>query len=194
MDGQLVGVLLAAGFGRRFGGDKRVHALPDGGLMALASARQLKLVCRHTLVVVRSDDDILAGWMRDIGCTVVCTADAAQGMGHSLASAVLATRKAAGWLVALADMPFIRQETYRAVKEALAAGSPIARPSYRGRPGHPVGISCAWREQLVALTGDMGARDLIREAGRSCTIIEVDDRGVIQDIDTPTDLLSGGSQ
>jgi molybdenum cofactor cytidylyltransferase len=194
VDGQLVGVLLAAGFGRRFGGDKRVHALPDGTLMALASARQLQSACRHTVVVVRADDDFLASGMRDIGCTVVCCADAAQGMGHSLATAVLATRSAAGWLVALADMPFIRQESYRLVREALAAGLPIARPSYRGLPGHPVGFSAAWREELAVLTGDKGARDLVAEAGRSCAIVEVDDPGVIRDIDTPADLLSGAGR
>lgn len=193
VDGQLVGVLLAAGFGRRFGGDKRVHALPDGTLMALASARQLQSACRHTVAVVRSDDDLLANGMRDIGCTVVCSADAAHGMGHSLATAVLATRTAAGWLVALADMPFIRQESYRLVREALAAGLSIARPSYRGQPGHPVGFSAAWGGKLAVLTGDRGARDLVAEAGRSCAIIEVDDPGVVRDIDTPADLLSGGS-
>ena len=65
-----------------------------------------------------------------------------------------------GWLIALADMPFVRPETIRAVLAALAKGAAIAAPSYRGERGHPVGFARAFYEELSTLKGDAGAREL----------------------------------
>lgn len=181
----VVGVLLAAGFGRRFGADKRFHPLSDGTPMAVAAARRLRVACAYSVAVVRADDADLAALLQETGCAVVHSAAAAQGMGHSLAAGVAATAGAGGWLVALADMPYIAPASYRAVLAALAAGAPIARPRHRGAPGHPVGFAREWQPHLAALGGDSGARELVRAAGERCVAVEVDDAGVLCDVDIP---------
>lgn len=184
-----VGLLLAAGSSSRFGADKRWHRLADGTPMALRSAAALLSACSRVIVVLRRDDDELAERCTAIGCEVVRNPLSAAGMGTSLACGVAASRDAGGWLVALADMPFIQPDTYKAVIAALARGASIARPGYRGEAGHPVGFSAAWGAALAALAGDRGARDIIAAAGKACATIELEDRGVLQDVDRHSDGL-----
>nr|MBL8411488.1 nucleotidyltransferase family protein [Dechloromonas sp.] len=185
--GEIVGILLAAGFGRRFGADKRLLEI-DGMPLAVHSARKLQAACARSIVVLRPEDDALAAHPGLSGCTVVRCAESSHGMGHSLVAGVAASVDAAGWLIALADMPFVAPASYRVVVDALRDGAALAQPGYQGRPGHPVGFAAVWRDGLLALTGDSGARDLVRSAGAGRVLCPVDDPGIHQDIDLPVDL------
>ena len=109
-------------------------------------------------------------------------------MGVSLAHAVRVTPEATSWIVALADMPFIRPETIRLVAERLDSGAALVAPAWRGERGHPVGFAARFRDELSALTGDAGARELLRSRRDELDLIECDDPGVLRDIDTPADL------
>src|SRR3989442_312708 len=122
------------------------------------------------------------------GVQIDQTIDAGEGMGTSLAAGVRATSDADGWIVALADMPFIRPETIRIVAKALRDGAAIAAPSFRGERGHPVGFARRFLEELSSLRGDDGARQLLNQHPESLTLHEVDDPGVVRDIDKPSDL------
>ena len=182
------GILLAAGRGSRFGGDKLRAQLRDGTPIGVQAARRLQSVLPRTLAVVRPDDVELAGILSDAGVKVTTCADAHLGMGASLAHAVRESGGADGWIVALADMPFIRPQTIEAIASALRAGALIAAPSHDGKRGHPVGFAAALRDRLVALTGDAGAREIVREAAGRVVLVDVDDPGVLADIDTPAEL------
>lgn len=186
----LSAILLAAGRSSRFGGDKLLHQLPDGNAVALASALCLKAAVEDLLVVVRPDHTALIALLNAHHITTLPCPNAAQGMGASLACGVAASRDAAGWLVALADMPFIAPATVRAVAEALRNGASLAAPSLDGqRNGHPVGFSAAWREDLLRLDGDQGARSLIAARRGEMTLIRCNDPGIFRDIDFPADAL-----
>ncbi len=187
---KLVGILLAAGQGRRFGSDKLVHTLADGQPMAVASASRLLPACDQVVAVWRPGGELLADRLAGIGCRTLCCPESAMGMGHSLAAAVRATPEADGWILALADMPFIDIETHIRVGQAMRDGADIVTVTYRGRRGHPVGFSSVHRDALSALTGDQGARGLIAASGSRVLKLDVFDAGVLQDIDTPEDLLA----
>jgi molybdenum cofactor cytidylyltransferase len=109
-------------------------------------------------------------------------------MGASLACGVEASAEAAGWVVALADMPWIEASTIRRVADAIAAGASLAAPCYRGERGHPVGFAASHRAALLALGGDEGARAILSRAGASLLRVDVDDPGVLRDVDTAGDL------
>jgi molybdenum cofactor cytidylyltransferase len=139
------------------------------------------------VAVVKQDATTLQRDLKAEGCEIVICENAADGMGASLACAARAAGRADGYLVALADMPFVRPASIAAVRDALAAGAPLAAPYFRTRRGHPVGISGAFYEDLLALKGDEGARQILDK--HETTKIPVGDPGVIRDIDTPGDLM-----
>jgi CTP:molybdopterin cytidylyltransferase MocA len=114
--------------------------------------------------------------------------DAVGGMGHSLAAAVRATAGAAGWVIALGDMPFLSPATLRAVAESVAAGQLIVAPAFGGERGHPVGFGAALGPELAALAGDEGARTVLTRHRDQLTLLSVSDAGVLRDVDQPTDL------
>lgn len=187
----LVGVLLAGGSATRFGSDKLLHPLPDGTPIAVAALRNLIAAIPHVVAVVRPGAPDLERALRAAGAEVTVCEHAAEGMGVTLAHAVRASGDAGGWVVALADMPFIRPETIRRVVDAVAGGAAIAAPEFRGERGHPVGFARAYRGALEQLAGDAGAREIVKARPAALARVAVDDPGVVRDIDTPADLARG---
>ncbi|MES9970228.1 MAG: nucleotidyltransferase family protein [Candidatus Thiodiazotropha sp.] len=185
---EIQGILLAAGSGRRFGENKLLHPLPSGELMGIAAARNLITALPNTLAVIRPQDSQLARGFEDLGMTLVENSEAEKGMGLSLSKGVEASADAQGWIVALADMPWITAETIRSVVHALQQGASMAAPAYQGRRGHPVGFAQQWRGQLQALQGDHGARHLLEVNADSLILLPTDDPGVVLDIDHQADL------
>ena len=158
----IVGILLAAGEGSRFGGDKLLAPMPaDSGaespgvpLGAVAGSRLVDAL-PDAIAVVRPRDARLSACLSAVGLRVVRCANADEGMGASLACGVTAARDADGWVIALADMPWIASATIRAIAAALAGGADIAAPSYRGERGHPVGFARRHYGTLAA-RGEIG--------------------------------------
>ena len=184
----IVGLLLAAGSARRFGSDKLQHALPHGVGIAAQAARHLRGELARVVAVVKPGAGELAAALKGEGCEVVVCENAALGMGASLACGARAAGRADAYLVALADMPFVRPSSIAAVRDALAAGAPLAAPYFRARRGHPVGIAGSFFEALLGLQGDEGARQLLAGHAAALRKIPVGDPGVVRDIDTPDDL------
>jgi molybdenum cofactor cytidylyltransferase len=184
------GILLAAGRGNRFDPtgqqNKLLAPLPDGTPVARAAAHRLLMSVPRVVAVVRPGAEALAQVLNDAGCDVIFSSDAERGMGASLAAGVHASSDSEGWIVALADMPWVAPETIEAVARRLDNGASIVVPVYRGRRGHPVGFGAMHGPALAALDGDVGARALL--ASLQLTTIEVDDAGVLADVDTPGDL------
>jgi molybdenum cofactor cytidylyltransferase len=183
----IVGILLAAGSATRFGSDKLSHRLPHGVSIAAQAARHLHCVLPKIFAVVKPGAGALAEALSE-QCAIVVCENAANGMGTSLACGVRAAGQADGYVIALADMPFVRRTSIAAVRDALASGALVAAPYFRARRGHPVGISGALFAELLASTGDEGARRLVAENESRLVKIPVGDPGVIRDIDTPDDL------
>jgi molybdenum cofactor cytidylyltransferase len=186
-----VGILLAAGRGRRFDPsgveDKLLQRLPDGDLVVVASARHLLDVFPRVIAVVPPADRGIAAALRALGCEVTVCAEADTGMGASLAHAIAAsTPDAQAWVIALGDMPFVDTATVQALCDALDRGADIVVPSVDGKRGNPVGFSEAHLPALLALSGDEGARRIVR--GAPVVEVAVDDAGIFRDIDTAADL------
>jgi molybdenum cofactor cytidylyltransferase len=186
---KVAAILLAAGSASRFGSDKLLHLLPHGVPIAVQSARHLKAVFPTDIyAVIRPDAEPLARLLRAEGCEIAVCKDAAEGMGASLACAVQAAGPAGAYVVALADMPFIRPSSIEAVRDALLQGAALAAPYFRARRGHPVGISSRFGDSLARLRGDEGAKQLLAQHASEIVKIPVGDPAVLRDIDTPGDL------
>jgi molybdenum cofactor cytidylyltransferase len=181
-------ILLAAGRSTRFGADKLLHPLADGTPLALAAARTLAAALPGGLAVVNGDSAELAHLLEAAGLAVSVCPHAHEGMGASLAWGVARTRAADGWLIALADMPFIVPSTVRAVAAAVREPLSIAAPICGGRRGHPVAFGRGHGAALASLTGDTGARAVLQAHRDSLLLLPCDDPGVLQDIDLPEQL------
>lgn len=186
-------MVLAAGRGSRFGGThhKLAQSLGEetvlGSTLANALASGLPVVVVTTAALMPLVQDMVA--MRDIVLLppVGSRTGDPLGMGWSIAAGVGARANAGGWLILPGDMPLVRPGTLVAVAEALRQ-HPVAYAQHRGRRGHPVGFQRELVNELMALQGDEGARRLV---GRyPAAGVEVDDPGVLIDLDTPEDLAA----
>lgn len=193
-----VAIVLAAGRGRRF---QAAGGTPFKQSQRLYGSRSLvEHVCDRyaeagltVTCALHPELAELGERLAAAGHHVLSVADADDGMGHSLAAAVAAAPTQTGWLIALADMPRIRAATIRAVADALVdaatAGAAICAPYYEGRRGHPVAFSTEFGPALRALSGDEGARSILQANADRLRRIEVDDPGVVFDINVPGELL-----
>ncbi len=185
---QIAGILLAAGSARRFGVPKLLHPLHDGVPVAAAAAQVLMQVLPNTLAVVKPGDHALIEVFTELGLHIIENPLADEGMGTSLAAGIDATAQADGWLIMLADMPWIQPATISALVDRLEKGASMVAPVYAGRRGHPVGFSSRWLQPLCDLSGDRGARDLIADNLDALELLATEDVGILQDIDFPHDL------
>ncbi|MDX2506275.1 MAG: nucleotidyltransferase family protein [Gammaproteobacteria bacterium] len=184
----VTGILLAAGTAKRFGSAKLQHTLHNGVPMGVAAAQVLIQAVPDTIAVVRPGDRVLKEAFLAAGLKVVENPRAAEGMSTSLAAGVKAAPGAGGWIIALADMPWIQPATINKLADRLRNGTSMIAPVYRGRRGHPVGFASCWGNRLKTLRGDKGAKDLLTEYCDKLVLLNTDDPGVIEDIDYPDAL------
>ncbi|HWI83298.1 nucleotidyltransferase family protein [Ramlibacter sp.] len=111
------------------------------------------------------------------------------GMGDSIAAAVRATARAGGWLVLPGDLPLVQPRSLQRVAAALA-GHAVVVPQFHGRRGHPVGFAPECGAALAALAGESGAAAIVRRyaAAGAALLLDIDDPGLVTDIDTVDDL------
>ena len=185
---KVAAVLLAAGSASRFGSDKLLHRLAHGVPIAVQSARHLRKEIEQVVAVVRPGSEELQEAFAGEGVRSVVCERADEGMGASLACGISATGNMDAYLIALADMPFIRPSSIEAVRDALTGGAALVAPYFRARRGHPVGISASFRKEMENLTGDEGAKKILSKHADKLVKIPVGDPGVVRDIDKPSDL------
>jgi molybdenum cofactor cytidylyltransferase len=187
-------LIIAAGFSRRFGSDKRLFRMQGDEPLLLASLRPYRAVFANVAVVVRNTDSELT---QIIGAQlgrhlpiIIPTAQAHLGMAASIADGM---RTLVDWdylFLGLGDMPYLKSATLATLKAEMDAACAdhiprIVVPMYRDEPGHPVGFSREFFAQLIALTGDRGARSVIDAHPSAVRRIDVDDPGTVTDIDQP---------
>jgi len=184
----VVGILLAAGSARRFGGPKLLHPMPDGVPVGVASARVMQRALPKVIAVLRPGDRDLGRTFTEMGLDVVENSRASSGIGTSVAAGVRAAADVGGCIIALADMPWVQAGTVSALADRLRRGASIVVPVHCGRRGNPVGFAAHWFPALTALSDDRGARDLLSRHGDQLQSVETTDSGVLADVDQPADL------
>lgn len=182
-------VVLAAGKGSRFQGPAHKLEQSLGALSVLGSTLR-NAIASHLPVVVVTTEALAAEAssfvaLRDI--VVLPQAGPGLGMGDSIAAGVAARADAPGWLLLPGDMPLVRPATILAVAGALRHHA-VAYPQHHGRRGHPVGFAAELYSELMMLTGDEGARRIV--ARYPAIGIDVEDPGVLLDVDTAADLAA----
>lgn len=181
-------LLLAGGSASRFGSQKLLADFRGAPLVAHAARRLTEGTGATVLAVIPLGSAALREVLEPLGCEVLESDRCAQGLGGSLSAAVEASAQASGWIVALGDMPLVPVQTIAEVTRAIEEGAFIAAAVHDGRRGHPVGFSRDLYDELVALRGDAGAREVLKSHRDRIVAIDAADPGIFTDIDTTTDL------
>ena len=188
MGDALTGLLLAGGSASRFGSNKLIARLPGDECVGLQAARRIADAVETLIIVTRAGDDTTRDRFSQAGFDVVECADADRGMGHSLRCGVRRSMQARAWIVALGDMPHVETATVKRVIRRFNETDAIIVPQYHQRSGHPVLFPARFRSDLLALSGDEGARSILRFHAAEVQWFATDDPGVLLDIDAPSDL------
>lgn len=184
MSSAAVGIVLAAGAGRRFGAAKALVEL-DGERLVDRAVRTLRAGGCTDVVVVAG-----AVPLRDVDAHVVTNVDWPTGMASSLRVGLESAARLGDWpsaVLLLVDTPWIGAE---AVRRLLASDAgPAAQASYDGAPAHPVVLARdVWADVAAAASGDQGARVWLRQHPDDVLLVECGDTGHPRDVDHPTDL------
>jgi molybdenum cofactor cytidylyltransferase len=189
-----VAVVTAAGSAERFGGKKLLTLIDGEPLLDHTIDALLEGGVAEVIVVVGGDAraelerDVNA--MLDPRVRAVENPDPSRGMFSSIQEGV-AQAQGDAILVMPGDMPFVSPDTVRAVIEAYTRKPAIVSPRYRGKRGHPVALPSSLRDEIRAADSRGTLHDVIHAHTDIRVDVDVDDRGVVRDIDRPEDLAKG---
>ena len=189
---RVAALVLAAGAARRMRGrDKLLE--PVAGRPALRAAAEAARASRADEVVVVLPPGAAArrAALDGLGVGVVEAPDWAEGMAASIRAGIAAVAgRADAAVILLADMPEVGAREIDRLIAAFdpAEGREIARAvAADGTPGHPVLFGRRFFETLAGLSGDRGAREVVREAGDFVVDVATPGRAALVDLDTPED-------
>ena len=190
---RVVAVVTAAGSAERFGGKKLLTPIDGEPLLDHTIDALLEGGVAEVIVVVGRDAraelerDVNA--MLDPRVRAVENPDPSRGMFSSIQEGV-AQAQGDAILVLPGDMPFVSPETVRAVIAAYARKPAIISPRYRGKRGHPVALPAALRDEIRAADPHATLHEVIRAHVDMRVDVDVDDRGIVRDVDRQEDLAA----
>lgn len=187
IDNQGTVVMLAAGFSKRFGIDKR-RVLFNGEYLINVCLNNYLSVFSNLRVVMRSEDRAI-NFQLPKEVQLVSIDTAADGMSESIKAGVRASSDSPWIMIALADMPWIKYSTLIQMSQRIAlTKDKIVRLRYQHKFGLPVCFPQVLYPELLKLSGDHGARSICQQHERNTEVVEVNDAGILLDIDTPEQL------
>jgi molybdenum cofactor cytidylyltransferase len=188
-------ILLAAGESRRMGYPKPLLRVGNERFIERTSALLLSVARRLVIVLGVHAERVRAMVTPDSRIVLVQNPNYGRGQLSSLkvGLAEAVTGDADAVLVHLADHPLVAPATFEALVDAYRKNSrSIVVARYRGRRGHPVIFDHAIFTELMAAPENQGARVVVNADAARVLNVDVDDLGVVLDLDTPADLLRAG--
>lgn len=186
-------LVLAAGHGRRFGAEKLSALLPSEPEQTTVLARTLNTlqqVSQNICLVCRENQSELQQQCERRNVHWLRVPENNQGIGESLSFGVRQNAQASGWIICLADMPWVTAETYAAIAAALSSRRIVTPIAPNGTRGNPVGFGSSFLEELSALTGDQGAKSILHRHPEQIHPLNLPDKAILMDIDYSSDINS----
>jgi len=188
----IYGIILAAGEGKRMGKLKLTLPLGNKKLIEwVLQAAKLTPLDKYFLVVRPEDKDIIKigkAW----GAEIVLNPDFRKGMSTSIKKALLKinTQEAEGFFLILGDQPLITSKIINKLIKSFSSGKrEIVVPYFKDKRGNPVLFDICWKDELMAVTGDVGGRVLIKAHPEKVKRVNVSDETILFDIDQEKDYL-----
>ena len=184
-----LGVVPAAGAAERFGSEKLLARVGDRPLIERTVRSLLDGGVDRVVVVLAPGADELRGVLDHIGRVgIAVNRDRDRGMLSSIQAGLREDRGGDPILVLPGDMPYVVPATVSALLARHAEDGAIVSPRFRGKRGHPVVIPARLRDEILEAGGGDTLHDVLRRHASERADVEVEDRGVVRDVDEPGDL------
>lgn len=190
----VVGILLAAGRSRRMGQPKQLLPLTGNDTVIEVVARRVRPHVDGLVVVVGHVGGQVAAVIADLDITLAINHDVDRGMLSSVQAGVRAAgTRCRGYLICLGDQPSLRASVIEAVlrraeRHPATGEAGIVIPTFDGERGHPVFIHSRYRDEILALDPEAAGLHAVTRGHVDDTVeIAVDDRLILDDMDTPPD-------
>ncbi len=166
-----------------------LHRLPSGKTIINSTIDTLRASGCTFVVVIRQNDTLLSAHLETLNVKTVQVTNADSGLSSAIAEAVSTSMaRQLPWLgICLGDMPYINPKTYAELADH-ASPMRIVRPRYQRQLGHPVLFGHDYIPTLTTLTGDDGAKSVIKAYPDALQAMDVDDPMILHDIDRPSDI------
>ena len=184
----VAGIVLAAGASSRMGRPKMLLPMDGGTLLSMVSRALLDGGLSAVAVVLGHDAERVrreSGLPEDSRLRIVVNQDWPSGMASSLRAGLGACGDSEAVLVALGDQPGITADRVRRIVSACRPGGSLVLPAHEGRAGHPVLFGRRLFDELRALRGDVGGRDVVIRHLAQAVLVEAEP---LFDLDTAEDL------
>jgi molybdenum cofactor cytidylyltransferase len=189
MHNQVAAIILAAGRAARMGRPKQLLDWGGRALVRVAAEHALAAPLDQVLVVAGAARDDVVAALENLPLRIIDNPDYAVGQSTSLRAGIAALGpEVAAALVMLGDQPFVTPVILgRIVAEWRSSGAAIVAPVYAGQRGNPVLFARAVFPELLAISGDQGARGVLAADPSRIRPVPFDDDRPLADIDTPED-------
>jgi len=190
----IAAVVLAAGSSSRMGKPKQTLQLEDGPMleMVLQTLRQTKV--GRVVVVLGAHSSVVRGWVKFGKEKVVVNPRFKEGMSGSIRLGLAEAEEADAAMIVLGDQPFVSPGTIDRIIDAyVSSRSPVVVPVYHGRRGNPVLFDRSLFPQIRRIRGDVGAKSVVSGNEDKLLQVDVNDEGILVDIDTPSDYSNAVS-
>jgi molybdenum cofactor cytidylyltransferase len=186
----ITAIVLAAGMSRRMGTPKQLLRFGDRMLLELTLENVRNSAADPIVLVLGYAAEEIQQKIPTDRLKVIINPAYQEGMASSLRGGLAAVdQEAQGALIVLADQPCIRPATLNALIEHHRKHRPqIVIPTYRGFRGNPVLLDRSVFPEVMAITGDVGCRAIFGSHTENIEKLEVNDPGILLDIDTDSDL------
>ena len=187
-DQPVAAVVPAAGRSSRFGGMKLLADVGGQPLVNRTIASLVDVGVDPVVVVVSSAEPLATvPLIAHANVRTVINRDPSRGMFSSIQCG-LSVARAEVIVVLPADMPFVRPVTVSLVARTCLEAGRVVVPVFNDRRGHPVGIPGGLRDGLLMMPPDRSLKDALAALGEELLLVDVEDQGVIRDVDVPSDL------
>lgn len=179
-------IVLAAGFSSRFGSSKLLAQLDNGQSVFQQTVERIAKVFPNRIIITRPE---MTAHLETLApdSSVISFEHAEQGMGATLAFAMTQCDDWDGCVICLGDMPFVETSSYQQILQKMTADT-IVTPSFKSKLGNPVGFGSNFFANLKTLSGDSGGKKLTKAHPQAVRELQLNDPGILQDIDTLEEL------
>jgi molybdenum cofactor cytidylyltransferase len=184
----IAGLILAAGESSRMGSPKATLTYRGRTFLELIAQRLRETDIERLVVVLGHQAEDIQRQIEIEPAQVVFNPDYRAGQTSSLQAGLrsLIADEPEAVLLCLVDHPAVSAETVRTIVATLRqSGAPVVIPTYHGRRGHPVLIGRQLFDELLQLAYDAGADSVVRRYRPATQFVEVEDEGIVTDVDDP---------